>query len=112
MVDNELTFTLDDLLERATTEADVTLSCVSNRIGGDLIGNARWTGVPLQDLLDEAGVQPGGTQIMSRSVDDFTAGFPISLAGAAGCKYLPDTGCTGRLPGEESGAGGLSFQEG
>jgi len=81
MVDNELTFTLDDLLARATTQADVTLSCVSNRIGGDLVGNARWTGVPLQDLLDEAGVQPGGTQIMSRSVDDFTAGFPTSLAG-------------------------------
>jgi len=81
MVDNELTFTLDDLLARATTEADVTLSCVSNRVGGDLVGNARWTGVPLQDLLDEAGVQPGGTQIMSRSVDDFTAGFPTALAG-------------------------------
>ena len=79
MVDQELTFTYDELLERSTTEADVTLSCVSNRVGGDLVGNARWRGVPLGDLLAEAGVQPGGTQVMGRSVDNFSAGFPTSF---------------------------------
>lgn len=80
MVDNEITFTYDELLERATTVEAVTLSCVSNDVGGDLVGNAVWQGVPLTDLLDEAGVQPGATQIASRSIDDWTCGFPTDLA--------------------------------
>lgn len=80
MVDNELTFTYDDLLERATTIAPVTLSCVSNEVGGDLVGNAVWRGVPLTELLDEAGVQPGATQIASRSVDGWSCGFPTDAA--------------------------------
>jgi hypothetical protein len=52
---------------------------VSNEVGGDLVGNARWQGVALRDLLDRAGVQPAGTQIMGRSVDGFTAGFPTQI---------------------------------
>ncbi len=80
MVDNEVTYTYDELLERATTVEAVTLSCVSNDVGGDLVGNAVWQGVPLTELLDEAGVQPGATQIASRSVDDWTCGFPTDLA--------------------------------
>ncbi len=80
MVDNELTFTYDELLKRATTVEPVTLSCVSNEIGGGLVGNAVWQGVPLTDLLDEAGVQPGATQISSRSVDGWDCGFPTEAA--------------------------------
>ncbi len=80
MVDNELTFTYQDLLERATTVEPVTLSCVSNEVGGGLVGNAIWRGVPLTDLLDEAGVQPGATQIASHSVDGWNCGFPTDLA--------------------------------
>ncbi|MEM9561873.1 MAG: molybdopterin-dependent oxidoreductase [Actinomycetota bacterium] len=80
MVDQEVTYTYDDLLERAETVAPVTLSCVSNEVGGDLVGNAIWRGVPLVDLLDEAGVQPGATQIASRSVDGWTCGFPTEAA--------------------------------
>jgi len=80
MVDRELTFTYDDLLARATTVAPVTLSCVSNEVGGTLVGNAVWQGVPLVDLLDEAGVQPGATQVASRSVDGWTCGFPTEAA--------------------------------
>lgn len=80
MVDNELTLTYDDLLERATTIAPVTLSCVSNEVGGDLVGNAVWRGVPLTELLDEAGVQAGATQIASRSVDGWSCGFPTEAA--------------------------------
>jgi DMSO/TMAO reductase YedYZ molybdopterin-dependent catalytic subunit len=80
MVDNELTFSYDDLLDRAQTVAPVTLSCVSNEIGGDLVGNAVWQGVPLVELLEEAGVQPGATQIASRSVDGWTCGFPTEAA--------------------------------
>ncbi|HEC09688.1 MAG TPA: hypothetical protein ENI86_09010 [Acidimicrobiales bacterium] len=79
-VDNPFELTFDELLEMATHEAPVTLTCVSNEVGGDLIGNAVWTGVPLVDLLDRAGVRPTGTQVVGRSVDGFTAGFPTDLA--------------------------------
>ncbi|MEM7326778.1 MAG: molybdopterin-dependent oxidoreductase [Actinomycetota bacterium] len=80
MVDNEMTYTYDELLDRAKTIAPVTLSCVSNEVGGDLVGNAVWQGVPLVELLDEAGVQPGATQIASRSVDGWNCGFPTEAA--------------------------------
>ncbi|MCP4959730.1 MAG: molybdopterin-dependent oxidoreductase [Actinomycetia bacterium] len=79
-VDNALEISFDELVERSTTEVDVTLSCVSNRVGDDLVGNAKWIGVPLTELLDEAGVQPEGEQIFSRSVDGWTCGFPTALA--------------------------------
>jgi DMSO/TMAO reductase YedYZ molybdopterin-dependent catalytic subunit len=58
----------------------VTLSCVSNEVGGGLIGNAKWTGVRLVDLLERAGVQEGADQIVGRSVDGWTSGFPTELA--------------------------------
>ncbi len=57
----------------------VTLSCVSNEVGGNLVGNAAWQGVRLATLLDRAGVQAGATQIVGRSVDGFTAGFPTEV---------------------------------
>lgn len=76
MVDQELEFTFDDLLAMDPVEEFVTLSCVSNRVGGDLVGNARWLGVPIKNLLDMAGVQAGATQIVGRSVDGWTGGFP------------------------------------
>lgn len=77
MVDRELTFTYDDLLGRDLIERDITMSCVSNGVGGDLVGNARWVGCRLDDLLDEAGITSGADQIMGVSDDDFTAGFPV-----------------------------------
>ncbi len=80
MVESELEFTLSDLLAMPLYDRYVTIACVSNRVGGDLVGNARWTGVLLTDLLDRAGVRPGATQIVGRSVDDWTAGFPTELA--------------------------------
>ena len=80
MVDNVTTYSYDDLLERASMVEPVTLSCVSNEIGGTLVGNAVWQGVPLTELLDEAGVQEGATQIASRSVDGWSCGFPTDLA--------------------------------
>ena len=80
MVDNEVTYTYDDLLARAETIAPVTLSCVSNEVGGNLVGNAIWRGIPLSELLDEAGVQEGATQIASRSVDGWNCGFPTEAA--------------------------------
>jgi hypothetical protein len=80
MVDNELSFTLADLLAMPLYERYVTIACVSNEVGGNLVGNAKWTGVLLSDLLERAGVQPGADQIVGRSVDDWTAGFPTALA--------------------------------
>ncbi|MFI0411686.1 molybdopterin-dependent oxidoreductase [Actinomadura sp. 3N508] len=71
----ELTF--DDLLRLALLERDITVSCVSNQVGGDLAGNARWLGAPLAPLLRRAGVLPGADQILSRSSDGMTLGTPL-----------------------------------
>jgi len=79
MVDNPYELTFDELLAMPLVEQTITLSCVSNKVGGSLVGNAAWLGVPLTDLLDEAGVQPGATQVVGRSVDDFTVGFPTAV---------------------------------
>jgi DMSO/TMAO reductase YedYZ molybdopterin-dependent catalytic subunit len=79
MVDRELTFSYQDLVERELVERDITLVCVSNEVGGPYVGNARWLGVPLADLLREAGVQDGADQLVSRSVDGWTAGTPTSV---------------------------------
>ncbi len=78
MVDNPYEVTFDEILAMDLSDHVITLSCVSNRVGGNLVGNARWTGVPLAELLDRAGVQPGAGQVVGRSVDDWTAGFPTS----------------------------------
>lgn len=80
MVDNPFSINFDELMELPMVERYVTLSCVSNPVGGPLVGNARWLGVPLSDLLDRAGVQPGADQLVARSVDDFTVGFPTEAA--------------------------------
>lgn len=82
--DTPMTYTYDDLLNRDDLfTSTVTLSCVSNPVGGDLVGNAVWTGVPLSALLDEAGIQDPEEwehQIFSRSVDGFTCGFQVPIA--------------------------------
>lgn len=80
MVDRPLEFSFDDILAMPMVERDVTLACVSNDVGGKYVGNARWQGVLLTDLLDQAGVQPGAEQIVGRSVDGFTVGFPTAAA--------------------------------
>jgi DMSO/TMAO reductase YedYZ molybdopterin-dependent catalytic subunit len=80
MVDREVEYSLDDLMKMPLYEQYVTISCVSNEVGGDLVGNAKWTGVRLVDLLSEAGVQDGAEQLVGRSVDGWTAGFPVDLA--------------------------------
>ena len=80
MVDSPYELTFDEILGMELGDYVITLSCVSNEVGGDLVGNAVWTGVPLGALLDRAGVQPGATQVVGRSVDDWTAGFPTGVA--------------------------------
>jgi DMSO/TMAO reductase YedYZ molybdopterin-dependent catalytic subunit len=80
-VDRPFSLAYDDLLALPSIELPVTLQCVSNEVGGDLVGNAVWQGVPLDALLERAGVQSGGTQVVGRSVDGWSAGFPTELVG-------------------------------
>lgn len=77
MVDKELTLSYQDLLDRGLTEDWVTICCVSNPVGGDLIGNAWWSGVRVADLLAEAGVQSGADAVKQTSEDGWTCGTPI-----------------------------------
>ena len=80
MVDNELELGLDDLKAMPQHERFVTIACVSNRVGDDLIGNAKWQGVRLTEVLEMAGIKEGATQIVGRSVDGWTSGFPTDAA--------------------------------
>lgn len=79
MVDSPYSLSFDELQEMSTEEFDITLSCVSNEVGGRLVGNARWNGVLLGDVLNRAGVQSGATQVVGRSEDGWTAGFPTEV---------------------------------
>jgi DMSO/TMAO reductase YedYZ molybdopterin-dependent catalytic subunit len=76
MVDRPLTLTYEQLLAMPLHEEYVTIACVSNEVGGDLVGNALWRGVRLREVLDRAGIQPAATQIVGRAFDGWTAGFP------------------------------------
>jgi DMSO/TMAO reductase YedYZ molybdopterin-dependent catalytic subunit len=80
MVNQERKYTYQDLVKRASLARDVTLMCVSNEIGGDLVGNAYFQGVPLKELLEECGPQTGAEQVFSTSVDGWTCGFPLEVA--------------------------------
>jgi DMSO/TMAO reductase YedYZ molybdopterin-dependent catalytic subunit len=84
MVARPLTLSYAELISREISEADITLTCVSNEVGGKLIGNARWLGVRLDDLLAEAGIDPGADQIVGRSVDGYTCGFPVAALDGRG----------------------------
>ena len=77
-VKKPMTLTYQQLVSRPMIERYVTLACVSNEVGGELVGNAKWLGVPLKDLLDEAEPEDGADQVVSRSVDGFTAGSPTA----------------------------------
>ncbi|MFF4890002.1 molybdopterin-dependent oxidoreductase [Micromonospora chersina] len=78
-VRNPIELSFDDLLARPMVERYVTLACVSNEVGGDLIGNARWLGVPIRELLDEAQPEEGADQVVGRSVDGWTCGTPTEV---------------------------------
>ena len=79
LVDRELRLSWRDLLAREMVEADITLTCVSNEVGGPYVGNARWQGAPLADLLFEAGVRPDADMLLSRSADGMTIGTPTAV---------------------------------
>jgi DMSO/TMAO reductase YedYZ molybdopterin-dependent catalytic subunit len=80
-VDREVTFSIDDLLGMRLVERDITLTCVSNDVGGTYVGAARWLGVPLRDLLDRAGIEhTRADQIISTDVDGMTISTPLDVA--------------------------------
>ena len=77
MVDRELTYRFDDLERFEVVEKAVTLTCVSNPVGGNLISTATWTGYRVRDLLADAGIQTDADMVLSTSQDGFTAGTPV-----------------------------------
>jgi DMSO/TMAO reductase YedYZ molybdopterin-dependent catalytic subunit len=77
MVDREITYRFDELARFELIEKMVTLTCVSNPVGGELISNAVWSGYRVRDLLAAAGIHPDSDMVLSTSTDGFTAGTPV-----------------------------------
>lgn len=80
LVEREREFSFAELLEMEQVERTITLCCVSNEVGGDLVGTARWRGVLLADVLRACGVQSSAEQVFSTSADGWTCGFPVAAA--------------------------------
>ena len=78
LVAHEVDLTWDELLALPLVEAAATLSCVSNDVGGDLVGNAVWLGYPIRELLAKAQPAADADMVLSTSVDGFTAGTPLA----------------------------------
>ncbi|WP_312170550.1 molybdopterin-dependent oxidoreductase [Microbacterium sp.] len=78
MVDQRVEMSFQDILDMGVDEYAITLTCVSNEVGGELVGNAMWLGVPLRDVLKKAGVKSGADMVLSKSVDGYTASTPLS----------------------------------
>ncbi len=79
MVARELTVSFADLIARPLVERPITMTCVSNPVGGDLVSTANFIGVPLRDLLLEVGVDPAADQLFSRSTEGWYTGTPTSV---------------------------------
>ncbi len=95
MVDSPVQLTFDDLVGMGVDEYAITMTCVSNEVGGPLLGNAIWLGVPVRDVLAKAGVRPGADMVLSRSVDGFTAGTPLESLTDAGLDAILAVGMNG-----------------
>ncbi len=76
-VDRPYSLTFDELLKMPLVERDITLTCVSNEVGGQYVGAARWLGVRTKDLLERAGIRPGVEQIFSHSTEGMTISTPV-----------------------------------
>ncbi|MDQ3411532.1 MAG: molybdopterin-dependent oxidoreductase [Chloroflexota bacterium] len=106
LVDTPLTFNYEDLVTRATTQNISTLCCISNELNGDLVGTAEWTGVPLAELLSEAGVQAEAIDLKFSCADDYEDSIPVAVGqdpnvlvvvGMNGEPLAPDHGYPARL---------------
>ncbi len=79
MVDEELEFSFEDILNMPLVERRITLACVSNEVGGHYAGNATWLGVKISDLLEQAGVSSDADAVKSTSADGMTIGTPLDV---------------------------------
>lgn len=103
MVDNEIVLRFDDLLSRPLVERTLTMTCVSNEVGGPYISTANFIGVELRDILSEAGIQPGADQLFSTSIDAWTAGSPTEVVMEPGRGALMVVGMNGEALPQEHG---------
>jgi DMSO/TMAO reductase YedYZ molybdopterin-dependent catalytic subunit len=95
MVEHDLTLSFQDLVDIGVDEYVITLTCVSNEVGGDLVGNARWLGVPIRSVLAKARPKPGADMVLSRSIDGYTASTPLSSVTDAGLDAIFAIGMNG-----------------
>lgn len=79
LVDREIRLSFQDLLDADLTESHVSLTCVSNPVGGNLAGNAKWLGMPIRDVLKMAGPKEGADMVLSTSIDGFSASTPLEV---------------------------------
>lgn len=80
LFDREISFSYEEMLERSTTFNITTLCCISNRLNGDLISTAEWSGVPLVDLLTEAGLKDSVVDLIFQAADDYEDSIPVAVA--------------------------------
>ena len=83
LVDREVKFSFDEIRRMPLVEKTITMTCVSNEVGGPYVSTSNFIGVPLMQLLDRAGIRSQATQVVGRSVDGFTVGTPLDLLRAA-----------------------------
>lgn len=95
MVDRRVELTFDDLVGMGLDEYAITLTCVSNEVGGELVGNAKWLGVPVRDVLRLASPAAGADMVLSRSVDGFTASTPLGALTDDGLDAILAVGMNG-----------------
>jgi DMSO/TMAO reductase YedYZ molybdopterin-dependent catalytic subunit len=101
MVARELTLSFADLMRRPLVERPITMTCVSNPVGGNLVSTANFIGVPLRDILQEAGVDPAADQLFSKSTEGWDTGTPMSVVMEPGRGALLVVGMNGEaLPPE------------
>ncbi|MGN7151340.1 molybdopterin-dependent oxidoreductase [Arthrobacter sp. SAFR-179] len=79
LVEQEVTLTFQDLLDAELIESHVTLTCVSNPVGGNLAGNAKWLGLPIREVLARAKPKDGADMVLSTSIDGFSASTPLEV---------------------------------
>ena len=95
MVDRRVELTFEQLLSMGLDEYAITLTCVSNEVGGPLVGTAMWLGVPLREVLKLAGPSPDANMVLSRSVDGFTASTPLESLTDSGLDAILAVGMNG-----------------
>lgn len=88
LVEREVELTFEEIRSRPLVERTITMTCVSNYVGGPYVSTSTFIGVPLTDLLAEAGPLPEATQLVGRAVDGFTIGTPLQRVLDAGDRAL------------------------